>query len=166
MAKKKTVEQVADPNDRPTEAQETAEDVAEFDPEDPQHPVPNAENPLTNEDASEIVGDDLVADAPAEDAAVVETRATVEEAKANLASAEQAHQEALDNHEAAKRAAIPVGDPTKHWKLEGSADLIDIPPGQLPFGPNARPDRRLLVAGTNYEHVTEDEHGVWVYRRM
>lgn len=108
------------------------------------------------------------------------TEAAAEAEKIRLedeAAREKAEDEALDaahakvkaDRKAAKEAAaaaeaedLPKRDHTKFIVLE-DAGVIPVPP---PLDFAAGKQRTLTIGGQNYEHVSEDRHGRWVYRAM
>lgn len=57
---------------------------------------------------------------------------------------------------------VDVPDPNTQICLEGVGDDHDV----IAAPEGWERDRRLTIDGRNYEHVSEDSSGRWVYRRM
>ena len=66
-----------------------------------------------------------------------------------------------DESDAVKEFPSETPDPTAHIFIEKGETLVLHP---APEGWNR--DYRLNLHGKNFEHVSEGENGVWVYRRM
>lgn len=90
---------------------------------------------------------------------VTDAQAMVADAQATLDAARAEHEEAAAAH-AALTAPPPITGP--RVKLEHTGEIIAVNPGE-------ERERRLLVGGHNYEHVsdvTDQGETIWVYRRM
>lgn len=101
-------------------------------------------------------------DSEAADAEVAEAAQAVEDAKAALADAQQVYDDAVASQTALAKSRQPVPDPAIHIFLEG----VGVPHTLMEFPGAAEKPTRIVVKGKNFEHVSDGENGVWVYRRM
>lgn len=93
---------------------------------------------------------------------VVSAKKRLDDAKALLAESQSEYDEALASHAAAVKALQPEADPLIHVFLEGvdgAHTLIEHPDAKNKL-------TRITVDGKNFEHVSDGENGVWIYRRM
>lgn len=67
-----------------------------------------------------------------------------------------------DKDEVVEPEVEQVLDPKRHIKLQHGHDSYEVM--DAPEGWNR--DRAVSVYGQNFEHVHDDAHGVWCYRKM
>lgn len=91
-------------------------------------------------------------------AAVAEAADEMADAQAVLDAATKRHEAAVADHAATVKAPVKL-DPDKYFLVEG-----DPTPREWPKGEER--SRRLLLGGYNFEHVTDNIHGVWVFRQL
>lgn len=100
-------------------------------------------------------------------AAREEAKRVLDEAQAQLTEAQAHFKETDEAHTRALAAAEPELDPNRHLLISSgdSFSVVDTDDKSLKIDFRDRP-RRITYNGQNFEHVSEDAHGIWQYRQM
>lgn len=101
-------------------------------------------------------------DTEAADAELVEATQAVTDAKAALDDALHTYEDAVASRAALEKSRQPTPDPAIHIFLEGAEGRHTL----IEYADAAAKPTRIVIGGKNFEHVSDGENGVWVYRRM